>query len=472
MENTLTYLKNYDLFIFDFDGTIMDTEYYHCLAWNILLSTVYHISDLELFTFEEYCRFSHSLDNTDMHKLLYYKYNITDSYEEIHKLKNAEYNRLIQTSGEIRYIPGFLDMLDFLLKEQKKFIIVTNTSQKNIEVFLNKHPELTNADKIYTKEDFLFKKPNPDCYLKICNDYPNCRKIGFEDSYKGFHTLYQFFDEITPVLIYNRSYYWSPLLLRDYANIIKIEEYVPSNLNFEINIQQLYLIRSNSSNSGKNNYSVNNINSNNSNIMVNDKRTIHKIVDNTIFELQKNAENIKNIVYQISILLQNNIYYHSQNIYLTGMGKSSHICKKSVSTWNGLGIKCGFIDLPNLSHGDFGIFRDNDMILFVSNSGNTEELINVLRYIKNTFNDTDTLSKKIITIGIIANRNSIIEQENLATYLYFLENIQESDSINMTPSTSSVIFMTLLDSIAINMRKDITKAEFQLYHPHGALGKK
>ena len=62
--------------------------------------------------------------------------------------------------------------------------------------------------------------------------------------------------------------------------------------------------------------------------------------------------------------------------------------------------------------------------------------------------------------------------EKYSDYTFILNNIKEADVINMTPSTSSLIFMSILDGIAINMRNDISKDEFKLYHPSGALGQR
>lgn len=146
------------------------------------------------------------------------------------------------------------------------------------------------------------------------------------------------------------------------------------------------------------------------------------------------------------------------------MGKSGYVCKKSASTWQSLSIKCSYIDLPNLPHGDFGLFNDNDIFILISNGGNTEEIIYILKYIKNN------LKKKINTISIVANENT--EMEKYSNFTFVLNNIKESDNINMTPSTSSLIFMALLDGIAINVKKNITKEDFQLVHPGGSLGKK
>ena len=62
--------------------------------------------------------------------------------------------------------------------------------------------------------------------------------------------------------------------------------------------------------------------------------------------------------------------------------------------------------------------------------------------------------------------------EKYSDYAFILENIVEADPIEMTPSTSSLLFMSILDAIAICLKKNITKEEFQLCHPSGALGKK
>ena len=62
--------------------------------------------------------------------------------------------------------------------------------------------------------------------------------------------------------------------------------------------------------------------------------------------------------------------------------------------------------------------------------------------------------------------------KELSNFTFILKEIREADNINMTPSTSSLLFMALLDGIAINLKKDITKEEFKLAHPGGSLGKK
>jgi D-arabinose 5-phosphate isomerase GutQ/beta-phosphoglucomutase-like phosphatase (HAD superfamily) len=419
-------ILNYELFIFDFDGTLMDTEEYHNKSWNKALSQ-YTKNDIQI-NMQDYQKYFHSLDNTYSKNYLNICFNVID-YDKIYKIKQQYYEEYVK-SKKINFIKGAEDFLKLLIENKKKYVIVSNTSNKFMDIYKEKYPILNNAEKIYTKEIFINKKPNPECYLRISNEYKNISKIGFEDSLVGIHALYQVQD-ITPIFIVDKNYYYYEYIQNQYKNISLLTDF---NFN-ELNINKI----------------------NNENTLF-----IDKILNNNITEINKNFLNMKHIISQITILL-NNINY-TNHIYLSGMGKSGYICKKSASTWQSLCINCSYIDLPNLPHGDFGIFRENDILILISNNGNTDEIIYILKYIKNN------LKKKINTISIVANKNS--EMEKLSNFTYILENIQESDNINMTPSTSSLIFMMLLDSIAINLKKNITKDEFQKYHPAGSLGKK
>ena len=421
-------ILNYDIFIFDFDGTLLDTEQHHCNAWSSALSKYKEENvNLDILTFQKYF---HSLDNTASKNYIKFKYDI-DNYDEIYKIKQEYYKQFICTN-KINFIKGAEDFLNYLIENNKKIVVVSNTSRIFIDIFLEMHPILNNIHKFYTKELFINRKPNPECYLRVSNEYKDLKKIGFEDSLIGLHALYQVTD-ITPVLINNEEYYYKYLLSNNYC-IISLSDFDKVELNSKL---EEYIIS-------------------------NSKILINNMLDNNIRELEKNKSTMNHAIYQISILLNN--IAKTNNIYLTGMGKSGYVCKKCASTWQSLSIKCSYIDLPNLPHGDFGIFRDGDILILISNSGNTDELIYVINYIKKCLN------KKITVISIVANKDSMIEK--ISDFTYVLENINECDLINMAPSTSSLVFMALLDGIAVNMKKHITIHEFQEYHPAGSLGKK
>jgi len=425
-------ILDYDLFVFDFDGTIMDTEKYHCNAWGKALSN--YLNKEIILDLEDYQKIFHSLEKNYSKYYLNIEYNIDfELYNEIYNNKQEIYTNIIKTEN-INLIDGIEDFLFFLKNNNKKCIIVTNTSINNIEIFYEKFFILNIFDKIYTKEMFNNKKPNSECYLKIVNDYKNLKIIGFEDSLPGIEALYKV-SNILPVFI-NNKYYYKDYILEKYKNIILLNNYNIDDLNISVKKIESRL-----------------------DFLKNDNLFIENILNNNINELKNNFINMKNIISQISTLLKN---IDPSMIYLSGMGKSGYVCKKSVSTWQSLSIKCSYIDLPNLPHGDFGIFKDNDVLILISNNGNTDEVIYILNYLKN-------LNKKITIISIIANKNS--KMEELSSFTYILNNIKEADSINMTPSTSSLIFMSLLDGIGINMQKKITKSEFKLYHPGGSLGR-
>ena len=422
-------ILDYELFIFDFDGTIMDTEYVHCKAWNKAISEITNRS-INL-TISEFHNYFHQLNNKNIKLLLKTLFDIED-YDSIYKLKQNYYQKFVEEE-DFKLINGIDIFLNMLIDNNKKFVIVTNTSNKFMDIFKIKFPILTKSENIYTKEFFINKKPNPECYLYILNKYKDLKKIGFEDSLVGIHALYQI-NEITPVLIYDKNYYYTNEILNKYNNVIPLENYNITDLNNKLS-EYIY---------------------------PNDYLFIDKILNNNINQLNKNFKNMRNMIYQITTLINN--LNEGNHIYLSGMGKSGYVCKKSASTWQSLSIKCSYIDLPNLPHGDFGIFNANDILILISNSGNTEEIIYILKYIKYD------LKKNINTISIVANKNS--EMEKLSNFTYILDDINESDNINMTPSTSSLIFMALLDGIAINLKKNITKDDFKLSHPGGSLGKR
>lgn len=439
-------LNDYDLFVFDFDGTIMDTEKFHYKAWiNILQKNV---CKNIYFDYNTYIKHFHTIDVSNKKKYLLIKYDI-QNYDTLYELKQKEYNKLIN-ENEILLVKGFENIINFINEYNKKFVIVTNTSIKNINFFEKKYPIITkNVDKIYTKEHFIRKKPHPECYLKILNDYPNHNIIGFEDSLYGFHCLYQV-DKIKPVYIYHDDYYYNTHIIKTYNNIIVCTDYNLDNINVQLNLQKninKYYFDGNKF--IKKNFFENSF--------------IENIIDNNISQLMLNKSNIENIIYQVSIILKS--LKKENTIYLSGMGKSGYICKKSASTWQSLSLKCSYIDLPNLPHGDFGIFREHDVMILISNSGNTDEIVNILKYLKQRGDKF-----KITTISIVANKES--KMELYSDYTFVLDNIKEADVINMTPSTSSLIFMSVLDGIAINMRHDISKEEFKLYHPAGSLGQR
>jgi arabinose-5-phosphate isomerase len=160
-------------------------------------------------------------------------------------------------------------------------------------------------------------------------------------------------------------------------------------------------------------------------------------------------ETILDITKILNPLLLNN------TVYITGIGKSSHIARKCVSTWQSLGIKAQNILIQDMMHGDMGILQKGDCIIYISNSGNTEELINIAKYISNTFN--------IVQISLTANLYSKLKE--FCNYSFIISKTKIKEDI---PTVSSVIFMIALDQLGIKL-SNITNNQFKLSHPSGNL---
>ena len=447
-------ILHYDLFIFDFDGTLMDTENYHYQAWSKAISL--YLKKTVIFPVLDYEKYFHSIEKNSAKNLLKYRYNI-DNYDELYKIKQKNYLETIEAEKDkLTLIPGAEKFIKYLKDNNKKIIIVSNTRAEFIKFYVNHFPVLNLVDKIYTKECFMQIKPNPECYLKVAHEFKDLKKIGFEDSMIGYHALYQVSD-ITPVFIDNKKYFYKDYIKNNYEKTIFLDYVNLSYLNSKLGNNLGNNLESCASSRflADNNLNKNKLETPKNNV-------IDKIINNNIMELQNNSENMKYIIENITTILKN--MDPNNHIYLTGMGKSGYICKKSASTWQSLEINASYIDLPNLPHGDFGIFRENDTLIIISNSGDTEEILYILKYLKQNFN------KNVKTISIVANGTPKLEE--FSDFTYKLNPIKEADNINMTPSTSSMIFMTLLDSIGIYLKNDITKEEFKICHPSGSLGKK
>jgi beta-phosphoglucomutase-like phosphatase (HAD superfamily) len=216
MENIL---ESYDLFIFDLDDTLLMTEKIHNKAWNITLSK-YLKKDFYI-DFSEYCSIFHCKTKDRIKKYLVEEL-LLENFDEVINNKNNLFLELIKVDKPNLNIGAEL-LLKKILELNKKFVIVTNSPLLTVEYVLSVFPVLSLCDKYYYREMFKNKKPDPECYLKICNDYPNKKKIGFEDSITGVHALCQV-DEIYPVFINLKDYYHYRHIMETY-NVKNIKNF-------------------------------------------------------------------------------------------------------------------------------------------------------------------------------------------------------------------------------------------------------
>jgi len=148
-------------------------------------------------------------------------------------------------------------------------------------------------------------------------------------------------------------------------------------------------------------------------------------------------------------------------VIFSGVGKNSFICKKAAATFSSVGIPSFFVDPTGVSHGDAGQIERKDILIVISNSGNTSELTNLLKF-ANRF--------RIKVIGIASNSKSMLLKASDIKILY--PKLKEADPNNIVPTSSTSFVMLLCDCLAntIMEKRKFTKERFFLYHKGGNLG--
>lgn len=150
-------------------------------------------------------------------------------------------------------------------------------------------------------------------------------------------------------------------------------------------------------------------------------------------------------------------------IVVTGMGKPSHIGNKIAATLASTGSPAFFMHPGEASHGDIGVLVDTDVVLAISNSGNTPEILNILPVIKRL---------RIPLIALTGNPNSILAKE--ATVNLDVSVAKEACPIGLAPTSSTTAALVMGDALAIALldARGFTSHDFALSHPGGTLGKR
>lgn len=149
-------------------------------------------------------------------------------------------------------------------------------------------------------------------------------------------------------------------------------------------------------------------------------------------------------------------------VVLMGVGKSAHIGKKLAATFASTGTPSFFVHATEAMHGDFGMIEEEDIVVLLSNSGNTLEIINVIPTLK-------TIG--CITIGFTSNNDSFLADN--CDYKLIYPKMPEADHLGLAPTVSSTMMLVLGDALAcaLSKIKAFNREEFHLYHPGGSLGK-
>lgn len=144
-----------------------------------------------------------------------------------------------------------------------------------------------------------------------------------------------------------------------------------------------------------------------------------------------------------------------------GVGKSAHIGKKLAATFASTGTVSTFVHGTEACHGDLGMITKDDLVIMISNSGNTVEVtqnIAPLRAIGSTL------------VAFTAGRDSVLAKG--CDLLLPIPKLPEADDNNLAPTNSSTLTLVLGDAlaVAVSSAKNFGRQDFYRFHPNGALG--
>ncbi|WP_130413231.1 KpsF/GutQ family sugar-phosphate isomerase [Fluviicoccus keumensis] len=150
-------------------------------------------------------------------------------------------------------------------------------------------------------------------------------------------------------------------------------------------------------------------------------------------------------------------------IVVTGMGKSGHIGSKIAATLASTGTPAFFVHPGEASHGDLGMITGQDVVIAISNSGETGEVLTIVPLIKR-------MHARLISIT--ANGNSSLSQ--LADVSLEIGRSEEACSLGLAPTSSTTATLVLGDALAVALleARGFTAEDFALSHPGGSLGRK
>ncbi len=193
------------------------------------------------------------------------------------------------------------------------------------------------------------------------------------------------------------------------------------------------------------------------------KKKDSKTIAKDVIQFEINALNAlkKNITKSFQKIVDVILSCKDGKIIVSGVGKSGIIGKKWAATLSSTGSPSFFMDASNASHGDMGQIRSKDVVILISNSGQSEELKNIIKYV--------TRNKNIKLIGITSKKNSILYRNSDIAFL--MPNIKEAGLENIVPTSSTTAQLALGDAIAITCMKvkNFTKFDFKKIHPSGTL---
>jgi len=190
---------------------------------------------------------------------------------------------------------------------------------------------------------------------------------------------------------------------------------------------------------------------------------IKSIAKQTLDIESKGISNLTNYINEDFVSATQIIFASKGRVVITGMGKSANIAQKIVATLNSTGTPAIFMHAADAIHGDLGNIQKEDVVICISKSGDTPEIVALLPLVNNLGNQL---------IAITGNVNSALGKKADFVLNTFVE--KEACPNNLAPTTSTTAQLAMGDALAVcllNLR-GFDSNDFAKFHPGGALGKK
>ena len=189
---------------------------------------------------------------------------------------------------------------------------------------------------------------------------------------------------------------------------------------------------------------------------------------NSIVQKEIDAINnipIDGIVESVIEVLYKRIHQKKGKLIVSGMGKAGQIGMKMATTLSSTGTPSLFLHPSEAQHGDLGIIQENDVLLLISNSGKTREILELNHLVKNLYSS-------IPMIALTGNEEG--DLATLADICLFTGNPEEVCPLGLTPTTSTTVMTVVGDILVVLMMEKIkfSKDEYAKRHHSGYLGQK
>ena len=193
------------------------------------------------------------------------------------------------------------------------------------------------------------------------------------------------------------------------------------------------------------------------------KESIKKYIELEVQAIQNIP--IDGVIENVLDIIFRRVHQMNGKVIVSGMGKAGHIGMNISTTLSSTGTPSVFIHPSEAQHGDLGIVQKNDVLLLISNSGRTREILEFKELADNLYNDLPLIS-------LTGNNNSPLSM--ISDECLFTGNPKEIGPLGLAPTTSTTVMTVVGDLLVVGMMDKIkfTREEYAKRHHSGYLGKK